>query len=88
MTGTLPSEGERGILFKGGIAMKQPSKWNLRSMQCPEGEGKTELLLEWKVEKGKKVLCSVSCNNPRLTHYSGTDCKWICLEKISGAKKS
>jgi len=68
--------------------MKQSSKWNLRPMQCPEGKGKTELLLEWRVEKGRKILCSASCNHLQLTHYSGTDCKWVCLGKISGAKKS
>jgi hypothetical protein len=68
--------------------MKQSSKWNLRPMQCPEGRGKAELLLEWEVEKGRRILRSVSCDHPQLTHYSGTDCKWFCLGKISGAKKS
>ena len=56
-------------------------------MKCPEGRGKVELLLEWEAEKGRKILCSVSCDHPQLTHYSGTDCKWFCLGKISGAKK-
>ncbi|MCX5918694.1 MAG: hypothetical protein NTX30_18695 [Deltaproteobacteria bacterium] len=68
--------------------MKQASKWNVRPMKCPEGKGKAELLLEWKVGKGRKILRSVSCDPPQLTHYSGTDCKWVCLEKISAKKKS
>jgi hypothetical protein len=68
--------------------MKQTSKWSSRQMKCPEGRGKTELLLEWKVEKGRKIIRSVSCDNPQLSHYSGTDCKWFCLEKISAKKKS
>jgi hypothetical protein len=68
--------------------MKQSSKWNLRAMQCPEGKGKTELLLEWQMVKGRKILCSASCDHPHLAYYSGPDCKWFCLEKISGRKKS
>jgi hypothetical protein len=39
------------------------------------------------VEKGKKVLNSISCDSPRLLDYSGEDCQWLCLEKISGKKK-
>ncbi|NWF57227.1 MAG: hypothetical protein HXY45_20815 [Syntrophaceae bacterium] len=68
--------------------MKQPSQWSIRKRQCPEGRGKTDLLLEWKVEKGRKVLHSISCDNPHLADYSGADCRWACLEKISGEKKS
>jgi hypothetical protein len=66
--------------------MKQESKWNVRQMKCPEGRGKAELLLEWQVEKGRKTLCSLSCNSPQLAHYSGIDCRWGCMEKISGKK--
>ena len=68
--------------------MKQGSKWSIRQMPCPEARGKAELLLEWKVEKGKKVLHSISCDNPQLMDYSGMDCQWYCLEKISGKKKA
>jgi hypothetical protein len=67
--------------------MKQTSKWSIRQMECPEVKCQTELLLEWKVEKGKKVLNSISCDSPRLLDYSGEDCQWLCLEKISGKKK-
>ena len=56
-------------------------------MNCPEEKRKAQLLLEWKVQKGKKVLKSVSCDNPQLTDYSGMDCQWLCLKKISPKKK-
>ena len=68
--------------------MKPTPKWNVRQMKCPEGKGQAGLLLEWKVEKGKKILCSISCDNPQLSDYSGVDCQWLCLGKISGPKKS
>jgi hypothetical protein len=67
--------------------MKQGSQWSIRHRKCPEGRGKSGLLLEWKVEKGKKVLHSISCDNPKLAHYSGMDCRWACMEIISGKKK-
>ena len=67
--------------------MKETSKWSIRKMECPEVKCRSELLLEWKVEKGKKVLNSISCDNPRLLDYSGKDCQWLCMEKISGKKK-
>jgi hypothetical protein len=66
--------------------MKQISKWNTRQMKCPEGRGKTELLLEWKIEKGKKILQSISCDNPQLADYSGVECQWCCFEKVSRKK--
>jgi hypothetical protein len=68
------------------VTMKQASQWSIRKRQCPEGRGKAELLLEWKVEKGRKVLHSISCDNPQLADYSGVECQWCCLEKVSGKK--
>jgi len=67
--------------------MERKSNWSVRHMQCPEEKRKAALLIEWKVEKGKKVLHSVCCDNPRLIRYSDTDCQWLCLEKISRGKK-
>jgi hypothetical protein len=55
-------------------------------MECPEGRGKASLLVQWRVERGKKVLHSISCNNPLLMDYSGGDCQWLCWEKISRGK--
>jgi hypothetical protein len=66
--------------------MKQASNWSVRQRKCPEGRGEAALLLEWKVQKGRKILHSVSCDNPQLANYSGTDCQWRCMEKISDKK--
>jgi hypothetical protein len=66
--------------------MSERSKWAIRQMKCPEEKGETELLLEWKVQKGKKVLHSVSCAQSHLTDYSGADCEWLCLKRISPKK--
>jgi hypothetical protein len=82
----LLSSGRKSIMIPGGFSMKQASKWNIRQMKCPEGRGRAELLLEWKVEKGRKVLHSISCDNLQLAHYSGVGCQWFCLEKVSGKK--
>ncbi len=66
--------------------MAEKSKWAVRHMECPEEKGKASLLIEWKVQKGKKVLQSVSCNHPQLIEYSGMDCQWLCIKKISPKK--
>lgn len=58
----------------------------IRQMECPEGMGKASLLIEWRIERGKKVLYSISCNNPLLMDYSGQDCHWLCWDRISRRK--
>jgi len=63
--------------------MAEKSKWVVRSMHCPGEEKAAELLIEWRVQKGKNVLQSVTCNCSQLTDYSGTDRQWGCLQKIS-----
>ncbi len=67
--------------------MKKPSKFSIRRVQCPEGKGRAGLLIEWKVEKGKKTVHSVSCDNPELHHFGAVECKWYCLERLSVKKK-
>lgn len=66
--------------------MEKKSNWVIRHIKCPEDKGKAALLIEWKVERGRKVLNSLSCDNPRLMNYSDEDCHWLCLEKISRGK--
>jgi hypothetical protein len=66
-----------------GANMAQKSRWVVRRMACPEERGESRVLLEYQVERGKKVLKSISCDHPMLKHYSGEDCQWLCLEKIS-----
>ena len=63
--------------------MAGKSKWVVRTMRCPGEKKEAELLIEWRVQKGKNVLQSVSCNCEQLIHYSGADCRWGCLEKVS-----
>ena len=67
--------------------MSEKSKWTIREMKCPEEKGKAELLIEWKVEKGKKVLHSISCDHPQLMDYSGMDCQWLCMKRIAAKKR-
>jgi hypothetical protein len=73
-------------LKEGRITMKEKRQWTLRRMKCPEERTTTELLVEWNVQKGKKVLQSISCGHPQLLDYSGADCQWLCLQKISPKK--
>jgi len=66
--------------------MQEKSRWVLRHMKCAEGNRRAELLIEWKVRRGRKLLQSISCDSPQLMDYSGGDCQWFCLKKISGKK--
>jgi hypothetical protein len=59
---------------------------SIRKVKCPEDRGIAQLLLEWKVDRGRKVLCSVTCDNFELADYSGSDCQWLCWAKIAGGK--
>jgi hypothetical protein len=67
--------------------MGDQSQWGIRSLKCPEEDLTVDLLVEWKVEKGKKILQSVCCNHPELIGYSGKECRWVCLQKLSHNKK-
>lgn len=59
---------------------------SIRKVKCPEDRGIAQLLLEWKIDRGRKVLCSVTCDNFELADYSGSDCQWLCWAKIAGGK--
>lgn len=59
---------------------------SIRKVKCPENRGIAQLLLEWKIDRGRKVLCSVTCDNFELADYSGSDCQWLCWAKIAGGK--
>jgi hypothetical protein len=59
----------------------------IQQLECPIGKGKPSLLVEWETDKGKKVLRSISCDNPALADYSGEDCDWQCWEKVSRDKQ-
>ena len=66
--------------------MGEKSQWSIRHIRCAEQQVETQLLVEWRVEKGKKVLHSISCQHPQLLAYSGADCEWGCLQKLSPKK--
>jgi hypothetical protein len=67
--------------------MGRKSQWAIRSLKCPEEDLTVDLLVEWKVEKGKRILQSVCCNHPELVDYSGKECQWVCLQKLANKKK-
>ena len=54
--------------------MGEKSQWAVRPLKCPEEDRPVDLLVEWKIQKGKKVLQSVCCNHPGLADYSGKEC--------------
>ena len=67
--------------------MAGKSQWAVRPLKCPEEDRAVDLLVEWKIEKGKKSLHSICCNHPDLTVYGGKECRWACIQKLSGRKK-
>ena len=62
--------------------MKQKSRWEKCRVICPEERIDTDLFLEWQENKGKRVLNSVSCRNPRLMDLKPEDCHWACWEVV------
>jgi len=55
--------------------------------ECPEEDRSVDLLVEWKIETGEKVLHSVCCNHSGLTDYSGKKFRWGRIQKLSGRRK-
>ena len=58
-------------------------KWEKCHVKCPEQKGEADLLLEWSMETGTKILIGASCNNPKLLDLSGEDCEWSCWDEVS-----
>jgi len=67
--------------------MEGRSKWAVRPFKCAEADRPVELLIEWRIEKAKKILHGICCNHPGLADYSGKECRWGCVPKLSGKKK-
>ena len=67
--------------------MEDKSRWVVRTRKCPEGGRAIDLLVEWRIEKGKKILHSVSCNHPGLAEFGGKECRWGCVQRLPGGKK-
>jgi hypothetical protein len=66
----------------GGDNMPEQIKRVSRSIVCPDGKECTEVLIEWTVVKGKKVLRQIDCSNPMLSNYGLEDCKWTCWDRL------
>ena len=62
--------------------MKQKSRWEKCQIKCPEDKIETELLLEWREKKGKKILTSVSYKNPKLVDLKPADSHWSCSQEF------
>jgi len=67
--------------------MVKKSRWVKLQIECPEGRGKHELLVELRAESGKEGVNSISCNNLYLRDLSGGDCQWSCWEQVSEYKE-
>ena len=67
--------------------MAKKTGWEQRKIKCPEEKREADLLIEWRREKGKKVINSISCDNPRLSDLDNWDCQWSCWEALSPQKK-
>ena len=63
--------------------MSKHARWVRRHIECLEGRGKHELMVELHDEGGKEVVRAISCDNPYLEDSAGGDCEWSCWEEVS-----
>ena len=63
--------------------MERHSRWERREMTCPEDRGPAKLLLEYRLDRRKQTLNSISCNNQYLKDLGGGDCGWSCWKGIA-----
>ena len=63
--------------------MDKHSRWVRRRIECPEGRGKHELLVELHDDAGKEVVRAISCDNSALEDFAGGDCEWSCWDEAS-----
>ena len=63
--------------------MDKQSRWLRRHIECPEGKGKHDLLIELHDDRGKEVVSAISCDNPLLEDFAGGDCEWSCWEEVT-----
>ena len=59
------------------------SRWVRRNIECPEGKGEQDLLIELHDDRGIEVVRAISCDNPLLEDFAGDDCEWSCWEEVS-----
>ena len=66
--------------------MTESREWETRTLQCPEGEDHTAMLLVERQKDGDAlVIKSISCDNPRLCDmdHATWDCRWSCWGKLA-----
>ncbi len=63
--------------------MSRKLRWETRRVKCPEVGREAHLFIEWRQEKGKILLNSISCDNPRLRDLDNWDCRWSCWDGIA-----
>jgi hypothetical protein len=56
-----------------------------RKFKCPDEDRVADLTIEWRQERGKEIIESVHCDNPRLRDIDNWDCRWTCLEALEKA---
>ncbi len=52
------------------------------TFNCLEEKRTAKLLIEWQEKDGKRVIKSMSCDNPKLKDLNNWDCHWSCWEAI------
>ena len=62
--------------------MGKQSRWVKRRIECPEGKGENDLLIELNDDRGIEVVRAISCDNPLLEDFAGGDCGWSCWQEV------
>ena len=62
--------------------MGKQSRWVKRHIECPEGKGENDLLIEFQDDRGKEVVRAISCHNPLLEDFAGGTCGWSCWQEV------
>ncbi len=63
--------------------MAVKSGWVRKRIECPEGLGLTELLVEWQAAGHEKTVNGITCKNPGLRDLSGRECRWSCWDSLA-----
>ena len=53
-----------------------------RHFNCRQAKRTAKLLIEWQEMDGRRVIKSMSCDNPKLSDLDNWDCHWSCWEAV------
>lgn len=59
------------------------SRWEVRQIECPEGDRVSRLLLEWGESRTGVLLQGVQCDCARLKDLDNWQCAGLCWEQIA-----